>query len=145
MSKKEQFAYWAGIIDGEGCIQLNKRIDKRYNSVEYYLRVRIAMTVAKELLEGLKKQWGGSIYIRYPKNKKHKDQCEWQLIGLKSEYFLKAILPYVFIKKAQIENALEFRAKTYPLGSEKWRKIPGEILKKREEYYQKGKVLMRMG
>lgn len=146
MIKREKIAYWAGIIDGEGCIQLYKRIDSR-GFLEYYLKVRVAMTNAEDLLGEISAAFGGSVRLRYPKSWKEngwKPQYDWQLVGAGAEKFLRQILPYLQIKRAQAENALAFRKETYPPVGEKWQRIPADILKKRDFFYQRGRKLMKM-
>jgi len=128
-----KISYLAGIIDGEGTINIYK--GKRSRS-EYNLRFYVVNT-DKRMIEWLKANFGGLVYSR--KSKEHPDwrkKWEWVLDKKQVDLILKDIIPFLQIKKEQANLALKFR-KT--IGNRT--RISNSILRKREQYYQDMKQL----
>jgi len=107
MWTKEQIGYLAGIIDGEGSIYVQKQI-KKTGFHAYNLRFQV-MNTSKELIAWLQETFGGVIYERKSKNPKWKDRYEWWLYHKKFDEIAPHILPFLIIKKKQLEIAIEFR------------------------------------
>jgi hypothetical protein len=109
---KEQLAYTAGIIDGEGCIKVYKvdaKICHRPHN-RYTLNVQVSMT-DKKLIYWLKQKFGGYFYKHSFIIKNHpswKLQYRWMLQNQHCWKFLIDILPYLKIKKIHAYRALSF-------------------------------------
>ena len=87
---KEMLAYTAGLIDGEGCISLNRH---RPNSFRF---PSVAVTnTTIELLNFLKENFGGDITIRKVYKSSHKQTWYWRILRSHAIPFLKEILPYM--------------------------------------------------
>ena len=100
-------AYVAGIVDGEGTIGLHKNYE--YKGRPFYgLRVSVGNT-NEWLISFLKMQFGGYVFKETHSNPLHKDCWKWELHAKKSYVFLKAILPYLQIKRPQAELAIRFQ------------------------------------
>ena len=108
-----QIAYFAGLIDGEGSIGISNNgkstiyPDKKYKRVS----VRVAMVGAKEVLEEGQKRWGGYVVKRkrHNINPNWSDFNEWILQHGDAEKLLKAIKPFLKIKKRQAEICIRYR------------------------------------
>ena len=124
--------YLAGIIDGEGNVSIIKRIaeESRIN-LTFVPTVRISMTRAKELIEEIAEQYEGRFYSR----KRKKGYREIYIVMFtcrQVEPVLKAVLPYLRIKKRQANLLLEFN------GLRKWGgHVPKSVLKRQVEIYNK--------
>lgn len=95
-------AYVAGLIDGEGCIHL----DTTGNT--YKARVSVGMTQpARSLLEELHAEWGGTLYQQRAATDRWAAAFTWHMTGPPAERFLLAIRPYLRLKTAQADLALE--------------------------------------
>jgi len=109
---KEQLAYTAGIIDGEGCIKVykvNAKICHRLHN-RYTLNVQVGMT-DKKLVYWLKQKFGGYFYIHRFIKKHHptwKLQYRWMLQNQHCQKFLEDMIPYLKIKKNHAKAALKF-------------------------------------
>ena len=113
--KKTDLAYIAGIIDGEGCI----RIEKHSKQNRYYtLEVSVKMTW-RWMPEFLHYSFGGVFRkLKLPEgNPTHKEQWGWKVRGTMAVEFLKSIMPYLKLKKAEAELALLFQSKKLPVGT----------------------------
>lgn len=104
---REDLAYIAGILDGEGCIQVRllKRKTQKWNN----LKTEIIITnTCKELIEWLSRKLSLSIHEKQHKNPKWKT-CYYVKIGNIYEclLFLKAVLPYLIAKRKQAEEAIK--------------------------------------
>jgi hypothetical protein len=104
--------YLAGIIDGEGCIRLARRLGKRGQHI-YLIQVVIANTSPK-LHEWLESKIPGSGYVNKkthytdPRPSSHpaqwKPSYRWIVSGSRfAIVFLKEIAPYLIIKREQAE------------------------------------------
>jgi hypothetical protein len=144
-------AYLAGVIDSDGCIDIYR--SKRKGCVSGYsdrARVRIGM-MDKELIEWLKKSFGG--YLHYTKRVDTKSKAKpfyvWHLDGGKQlKPFIDAIYPYLKVKKKQAETLKEFmktfETESYVIkknklangGSGVHKEIKAEILKKRNNLFK---------
>ena len=110
MSKKTA-AYLAGLIDGEGCLEIQKRKKKEcIGEIAYVPRVRICMT-NKEIIEWLRNSFGGYIFERAANGNQRKSWT-WALLYRKVKPFIDAIYPYLRVKKKQAEILKKF-LKTY--------------------------------
>ena len=96
-------AYLAGFLDGEGCITLVRMKPKRY-----ILRVNFTHT-NKEILVWMKALFGGYLGPRKRRSDKHKTAWGLNVDGPRGENFIRAIYPWIKIKKGQAEVALKFR------------------------------------
>lgn len=134
--KELELAYIAGFLDGEGTIGISKNTPQNpkdpHKTPRYELQVAVVNTCLDPLLL-CQKRFGGGIYTR-KHLPRHKLTYHWTVAQKASVTLIKAVLPYLIIKKRQAELALKFmEAKTNVLG---WRKrVPDEELALRESYY----------
>jgi len=96
-----ELAYTAGIVDGEGHIQLALR-----SGVSLVLRVQVTNT-KEELIDWLLLKFGGYKYKHPRKLPNHKQAFHWHITENQGAEFLAAIRPYILIKRNQVELALE--------------------------------------
>lgn len=106
--KRVSWKYLAGLIDGEGCIdvQVTKIGDKFYVRP----RLRIAMSdVAVELLETFKLNFGGHLCKRELSNENAKwaNATSWELSGYKTSCpVLRNIVNHLILKREQARFCL---------------------------------------
>lgn len=116
-------AYFAGLFDGEGCVNIHKIESSGYDI--YSLRVNFGLTYA-DILYKMKKMFGGTIHKRdVSKRLKAPYMCrainaglanpdnfkqtyEYEISGKEAWIFLKIIEPYCEEKKEQVNTAIEF-------------------------------------
>lgn len=114
---EEQFAYLAGIIDGEGCIYIGNHSCNKETQAPYFANYIQVANTNKELIDWLYKIFGGTTakYTRAQTPKQsRKDPYFWKVTGELLTAICHEVLPYSVIKKQQIEVMLEFR-KTYDI------------------------------
>lgn len=136
-------AYAAGIIDGEGCITV---IKQRYATVgwptNYALSVRV-LTTDHVIVPWLQETFGGS-YATYTDGRTIKGSIgkerRWQLASAAAEKFLRAVMPWLKLKRPQAELALQFRK----LIGRKGRPISDENRNSRELIFQQMKALKKV-
>ena len=104
--KAVDWAYYAGLFDGEGHITLSKRYSRRDGRFSYCRSIGITNT-NKPVLDKLASQLYGCIYINNHKRKKRQRTAYvWVAYGETMRIFLKGVLPYLKIKKGQAEVLL---------------------------------------
>ena len=101
--KRLSWKYIAGLIDGEGCldVQVTKGVYVRP-------RVRIGMTKSSMmLLDMLKTNHGGYLTYRESKNDNWEDSVCWELVGYSQVcQFLRNIANHLYIKHEQAKLIL---------------------------------------
>ncbi len=151
-------AYIAGLIDGEGCIYIDRYKDKRNKSgnFSYTLRVKINNTFygmiewLDERTVGVYKsnsfKCKGQEYDDWRKNRK--PVFEWKLSGMNGIKLLRDVYPYLVIKKKQAEQAFKFE-ETYCgknfSETRQFAPIIPELMEKKEMIYQKFRKLNKTG
>lgn len=130
----EQFAYLAGIVDGEGCFYFGKVKQGRYgNGTQWHCKLAVT-SCDKCLPDWLNNLFGGTKEQRYRYTSKkayERPIYRWDASGLMLDFLLPKILPYLVIKIKQCETMIEIR-KTYAnIGS---KRLPDEIVARREEF-----------
>ena len=96
--KRLSWKYIAGLIDGEGCI------DIQTSKGDYIIpRLRIHMnSTGKEVLECLKTNFKGNIYHKKSTNPNWDDTYSWELTGyVRVASLLRNIANHLIIKKEQ--------------------------------------------
>lgn len=94
--------YFAGIIDGDGCISIVK------SGRSLTILVAVAMT-DKRVPEIMHQLYGGRLTSILRKNN-HKDVWVWRVENQKAEDFLRDIQTYLIVKSEQCSLALSFRS-----------------------------------
>ena len=97
----ETIAYLAGIIDGEGYIDL------RFVNGTLMARLEVSNT-NEDLIDWLVEHFGGSSYSYAGRSPRHKVAYRWVLQGKAVRDLLIAVLPYLVVKVEQAEIVIEF-------------------------------------
>ena len=129
MLSETEKAYLAGLFDGDGCVVINRIKLPGRPSPAFCLTVQYAQKECSILERWRDKLGLGTIYH------KHKAGTnEWTMNGQDAETFLKMILPYLDLKRAEAEIGLKFRKTQH--GRARSQAVPGPITKLREHYRQ---------
>jgi hypothetical protein len=98
--------YLASVLDCEGWITLQKMSNSRGVGLVLTLGVGNTNYV---LTDWLKATFGGSVYRTVRSKTAHKDYSTWRIHGNKALELLKLAYPYMKLKRAQAETAIEFQ------------------------------------
>ena len=98
--------YLAGLFDGEGYVSLCRH---HIHTSSIALKVGVVNTY-RPVLEEIKSLFGGAIYTIRKETERHRQCYSWVATTTFAETFLKAVLPYLHIKRRQAEIGIEFRA-----------------------------------
>lgn len=102
-----KWAYFAGIIDGEGCVRIgwgNYRADGR-RTRKGFLQVG---NTSKALVEWLKTHIGGNYYVDTANRATAKEVYVWQISCRDAAEALRNALPYLVIKREQAKILISF-------------------------------------
>jgi len=108
-------AYTAGLLDGEGSVQINHS-NTGSGKAYWSLCVQIC-NVGEGFLESLREEWGGIGSLTYwtsRGSRKNRRICNWRFHSAQAEWFLKQLLPYLRLKKEHAQIAIEFRGFVAP-------------------------------
>ena len=125
---EQDCAYWAGYFDADGHVTGQVRKDRH----EIEFRVGVTGCVL-ETLEELKDLFGGSIVVIHRKGFQWqkgspvstRETYQWAASYKAADKFMRAILPYLRIKRPQAETYLKARSTFLPRGG-KGRTLPEE-------------------
>ena len=103
--KRLSWKYVAGLMDGEGCIDLQHIYHKEYPD-KHYFTPRIRITLVEScgfLLELLQNNYGGGygISVRNFDNPKWQNASTWTIQGKRIRPFLQNIVNHMYLKKEQ--------------------------------------------
>ena len=138
---KQEWAYIAGIVDGEGCIGLSPRTKTQSR---YYVYLRIASTNLK-ILKWLKRKCGvGSIQVANSEHKRpgFKKVYYYQTVTKKAVMILEKVLPHLIIKEKQAKVVITFQKRSKSLGY--WNRDASKF-KWQETAYKKIRKLNKKG
>lgn len=111
MSKTTDWAWLAGVFDGEGCVVINRqrvgsRKDLKTDSFRLYVQITMG---CRKTLERCQTITGfGSIHNHTPTKKKSNPAFCWMTNGREAEAILKQIAKYAVTKRPEIDEALLF-------------------------------------
>ena len=137
----DKLAYAAGIIDGEGSIQIRRVIGKNGEvSPRYDLTVKVSNTNPK-MIEFLSVTFGGRSMLESMRGGKHRPVYRWNLVGERCQWFLKIIKPYMVCKQDQVDLAILFRSSFIVRNRNPRRVLDQKIIEFRHDCYLKMKEL----
>lgn len=107
-------AYLAGMVDGEGCITAVECKPNRCNKSPRF-RAQLTITNTSErLINWIQKTFGGRAYVTHKPGQWKATRICWRIMFSPghSEQLLRAMLPYLIVKKDQAELSFKLRAMT---------------------------------
>jgi hypothetical protein len=104
------YAYVAGIVDGEGCIDLHVNGKRKCGKNNYAIRLTVGNT-NQWVIEMLHMQFGGHVSIGRKKdtNPLHSKVYVWEVSSLKAYKVLNLVIPFLQIKKQQALLAIQYQ------------------------------------
>jgi hypothetical protein len=138
-----EWAYAAGLFDGEGCIHISKRNRYHDERRQYGLKVELGNT-NRDLLHWLFGRWGGGIHKHQrAASAQHRDRYRWSCPSGRHEEFLRGLRPYLVAKAGQADNALAFLAllRAFKGG----RRSSSDRVAQLEHFFQRGRRLNLKG
>ena len=118
-TRKENWAYLAGLLDGEGCFTITGFWKKRLPAPKtpegalHYFKMGLTIILYNtdvRVMKWLVQHFGGTYYVHHPsKQPNHKTGYSWHPKGAKNkELMILATLPYLIIKREQAQISLEY-------------------------------------
>src|SRR5580658_4081261 len=133
--KQKELAYWAGFMDGEGCIRISLCQSKNCSRPQAQLVIAATNThvgVIQKLYEVFPTPKSSKMtnYLGGPKYQiNRRPQYKWALTGMSAYKVIKLLYPFLIVKKEQAKLAMEF----YELPWRSRRSSPGGGWKIRSE------------
>ncbi len=95
----EELAYFAGLFDGEGCVNFTKC------RAGHIIRISVTNTNI-EIIKHLQNRFGGHIQLLSLRKDNWKQGFSWNIANSRAIEFLKSIRPWLRIKDAQADLAV---------------------------------------
>lgn len=137
------YAYLAGLVDADGCIQINRRKSIK-NGNSYSLCLSVSQC-SEQIPFYLLRKFGGNIY----EGKKYKENSRamfrWSIWAIKAKNLLINLEPYLVLKKERAKVAIEFQNTILLKGYNSHGKITEEIAEARKKLYKDMKDMNRRG
>jgi len=142
MPSVSEVAYAAGFFDGEGHISIAKRTARSRKKYGTYTYERYDLIVTtSQVFSGpiiwLQERFGGRIRRSIAKRSYDRGlyaRWDWILSSQNGATFLRAVLPYLIVKRREAEIALDF-VSTLSLVRPGSKKLPAWIQEKRAKLY----------
>ena len=129
------YAYAAGMMDGDGCIQISQRRTENKN----YYSLRVSVT---QVTEGVPiwfvRNFGGRVDKFYATKERRQNLYRWSMDSSKASDFLQKILPYLVEKTERAKLGIQFQATLIYKGFAD--KLPQEVIQNRIKMYDQMKV-----
>jgi hypothetical protein len=100
-----EVAYLAGLIDGDGCLQLRRHTNTKFPSFEPALFIASS---DRFLLEAVASSWGGHIRAKKGSVLSRKTPYEWYLGGAKAIALLRDLRPHLILKSDRAAILLDY-------------------------------------
>ena len=139
-------AYAAGLFDGEGSVDIYKAsTSKASKNISLMLRVIITQKDGL-IMNWLQDNFGG--YVQKNVRPDNNWVYHWDIRSKAAEDFINSIMPFVKIKKPQLELALEFQKKKSEYlhtlkGTQKFRALNAKEIEERLEIKERIKKLKK--
>jgi hypothetical protein len=101
----DEVAYTAGFFDGEGCVSIARYLKR---GRPYHCLAIIFTNTDFQVLEWLHRRWGGYLSKPTHLDPRWRPCRNLRLSAGPALPLLRAMLPYLIVKKSQVEIALEF-------------------------------------
>lgn len=139
----KKLCYFAGLLDGEGCIRIGKvkSANKKY-PYDYRAYIQIGM-VDNDVMKWIKENIGGNYYWVKNKSIKSKISWAWFMNPIEGAIILEKIKEYLIIKKKQAILFIEYAKTMHKAKGPKG--MPKEIYDKRELLFQEMRILNKKG
>lgn len=138
MNRREQLAWLAGLIDGEGCISLTRRSPQRKNrcvSPSYRLILKVSMCHLETVRRCREITGLGSLHMQDAQKQHYTSAFTWFCNATDAELVIEAVLPWLVTKREEALVALDFlrlpQAKRGSTG------VDAELEQRRSEYWEK--------
>ncbi len=108
-TREQLLSYLAGIIDSDGNLRIEKRRVKRMIGPHYRINIRCGQVLPSPAVELLAGTFGGRVGLRKSHRPNHRDLATWSLHDESAEPAIRALLPYLVVKKTEALYLLELR------------------------------------
>lgn len=107
--KKTEYAYVAGIVDGEGSIGIARsKTQEMIGGIRYEMYVTVSNT-NEWVIQWLKFNFGGSVSYVKSRAVNQKPFWCWRIQTRQAASFLRLVIPYLRIKQYHAQLALQFQ------------------------------------
>lgn len=100
--------YAAGLFDGEGCVYVYRKPRSGKPGRDVQVRATVANTIPL-VLEAFRERFGGSIHLQVAANGARRASYQYEIAAMKALGMFRAICPYLIVKRAQVEKAIEIQ------------------------------------
>lgn len=149
-----KLAYLAGVIDSDGCIHIERYVDRRKgrnNRYQYNVRLQVGVT-RMEIINWIEKNFCGETrkysYKRESKFQNRNDVINWRISSKQAINLLKELKDYLILKRDRAEIAIEFEKSILTPSESRsphLKDVKEKKTKLKEELHAKMKILNQRG
>src|SRR3989475_9248987 len=108
-TRKQLLSYLAGIIDSDGNLRIEKRRVKGMIGPHYRINIRCGQVLPSRAVELLAATFGGRVGLSKSRRPNQRDLATWSLHDKMAEPAIRALLPYLVVKKTEALHLLQLR------------------------------------
>lgn len=113
---ESDLAYFAGLIDAEGCFRIAEFQSKRTNRSRSYISTLEIGNTKSPIFPWIMERFGGTITYRSPISKNHNPMIIWSLKSKALNQILYKIYPFLRFKKERCKKLIELEETMIPNG-----------------------------
>lgn len=141
-AKELEWAWLAGFFDGEGCVQICHRTQKR--GLVWVLTIGIVNTYLP-VMDRIAAMLGGRHWNKIRHSPKHKPCRYWSATGDEAQAVLKGVRPYLCVKHLQADLGIEFQDRLRSKRWGRWAPLTEDEMEWRNEAHEKMRLLNLRG
>lgn len=134
-------AYIAGLVDGEGCIHIQKRYDTRRGRCRNYYKLDVIISMKNRSgIDYVRSVYGGTLTtVVHGGQNIYKNRRYWRLVigSTNALKMLRELYPYLIVKKNTAEYAIAFQEHVESNRRARWTKNYTIVEEQRELVYLK--------
>ena len=108
-TREQLLSYLAGIIDSDGNLRIERKRVRGMIGPHYRINIRCGQVLPSRAVELLAKTFGGHVGLRRSRRPNCRDLATWSLYDRAAESAIRALLPYLVVKKTEALHLLELR------------------------------------
>lgn len=108
MDGYRELIWMAGVVDGEGCVFINRTHRKGSQILDYRMGINLNVTEGQDISMFVER-FGGKMYLIKAPTERAKSYHAWTLYGEAALAALRTLLPLLVWKKEKAELAIRFQ------------------------------------
>lgn len=109
MTAEESLACMAGVMDSDGNFRVERKRARGMLGPHYRINMRASQVAPSPAIHLLARRFGGRVRVVKSRRANHRDLLSWSLHDRRAEIAIRALIPYLTVKRREAGLLLELR------------------------------------